>query len=176
MISPSMVRRILTPPHTSMPSSASIRRLERSAQEHSNEVIHTCEAEFDRVGQNHLELDNALITPIYSAPYRFAHNEIGPEQLVKEVIEVLHALRWRCSVQLTVLHFATAITKSLERSRLGKLKRISWDNEPTYIGAFFVCSRACRFSTLAQALRARALQDAFLLQSAGSPSYLCAFD
>ena len=138
MISPSTVRRILTPPHTSIPSSPSIHRLEELAHEQLKDVIRACETEFELVGEHHRELDIVLITPVFSAPYRFANNIIGAGQLFKGIIKVLDALRWRCYVHLAILQIVSCITKHLhpERSRLCKLKPISSDNEPSYIGGF----------------------------------------
>ena len=138
MISPSMVRRILTPTNVSTPSRASTPRPESFAQEELDEIIHACEAEIDLLGECYWELDNAITTPIYSAPHRFTHHEIGSLQLFSETTEVLHAFRWRCSVQLAVLRCVGDITKYFKKStrRLRKLKPISWDEQPAYISVF----------------------------------------
>ena len=138
MISPSMVRRILTPTNVSTPSRASTPQPESFAREELDEMIHACKAEIEILHESYWELDNALTDPIYSAPYRFTHHEIGFPQLFSETTEVLHAFRWRCSVQLAVLRCVDGITKSFKKStrRLRKLKPISWDEQPAYISVF----------------------------------------
>ena len=99
-VSPAMVRHILTPPQTSIPSSPSVHRLEEFAHGQLKDVIHACETEADLVGDPPRELDIALITPIFSGPYRFAKHDWSRTAIQGNIrgprcvaMEVLRAIR-----------------------------------------------------------------------------------